>query len=78
MNYADDPRFVERTDQLVEILQRVARTHAPAAFACAFGAEDMVLLDLIAEHAPSIDVFTLDTGRLPRETHDLLNAVRKR
>jgi phosphoadenosine phosphosulfate reductase len=78
MNYADDPRFVERTDQVVSILERVAREHAPAAFACAFGAEDMVLLDLIATHAPSIDVFTLDTGRLPSETHDLLSAVRKR
>ena len=78
MNYADDPLFVQRTDQVVDILQRVARTHAPAAFACAFGAEDMVLLDLIAEHTPSIDVFTLDTGRLPTETHNVRHAVRKR
>lgn len=32
----------------------------------------MVLLDLIAEHARSIRVFTIDTGRLPPETLDLL------
>lgn len=36
----------------------------------------MVLLDAIAKHAPKIEVFTLDTGRLPEETHALLDAAR--
>jgi phosphoadenosine phosphosulfate reductase len=36
----------------------------------------MVLLDLIAKNTPRIEVFTLDTGRLPDETHTLLDQVR--
>ena len=45
-----------------------------------FGAEmeDMVLLDLIARDGLSIDIVTLDTGRLPRETHALIAEVRDR
>jgi phosphoadenosine phosphosulfate reductase len=46
--------------------------YSPAAFASSFGAEDMVLLDLIDGLGLEVDVFTLDTGRLPEETHDLI------
>jgi len=38
----------------------------------------MVLLDLIYTFAPEIGVFTLDTGRLPPETLDLLDRVERR
>ena len=38
----------------------------------------MVLLDLIAAHARAIEVFTLDTGRLPEETYRLMSEVRQR
>ena len=61
---------------VVSLLQQVESQHAPAAFACSFGLEDMVLLDLIAKNATGIEVFTLDTGRLPEETHALLDQVR--
>ncbi|MBN6740421.1 phosphoadenylyl-sulfate reductase [Acidithiobacillus ferrivorans] len=46
--------------------------YAPATFATSFGAEDMVLTDLIAKHAPWMEIFTLDTGRLPEETYRLM------
>jgi phosphoadenosine phosphosulfate reductase len=36
----------------------------------------MVLLDLIARDGLAIEIFTLDTGRLPRETHALIDKVR--
>jgi phosphoadenosine phosphosulfate reductase len=49
-----------------------ARTRGPAAFASSFGAEDMVLFDMIARDFRDIEIFTLDTGRLPNETYDLL------
>jgi phosphoadenosine phosphosulfate reductase len=55
----------------VQLLRRIEREFAPAAFANSLGAEDMVLTDLIARHAPGIEIFCLDTGRLPRETHRL-------
>ncbi|HTP98395.1 MAG TPA: phosphoadenylyl-sulfate reductase [Casimicrobiaceae bacterium] len=70
--------LTQRTDAVVATLAGVARDHAPAVLASSFGAEDMVLVDLIAHHVPSIGVFTLDTGRLPEETHTLIDRVRDR
>ena len=60
------------------LLSEVERRHSPAAFASSFGAEDMVVLDLIARDRLAIEVFTLDTGRLPRETHELVDRARRR
>jgi phosphoadenosine phosphosulfate reductase len=68
--------LTEKTSELIILLQQVEAKQLPAAFACSFGAEDIVLLDAIARHAPRIEVFTLDTGRLPEGTHALLEAVR--
>lgn len=44
-------------------------------FANSLGAEDIVLTDLIFRHQLPITVFSLDTGRLPAETYDLIAAV---
>ncbi len=54
------------------------RLGARAAIASSFGAEDMVLIDLARKHAPGVRVFTLDTGRLPPETYELIEVVRRR
>jgi len=67
-----------KTRELIENLRRIERTQSPTAFACSFGAEDMVVLDAIAKSARRIEVFTLDTGRLPEETHALLETVRNK
>jgi phosphoadenosine phosphosulfate reductase len=56
----------------------VQADHSPAVFANSFGAEDMVLTDLIAQHYPDIGMFTLDTGRLPEETYRLMQEVAER
>jgi phosphoadenosine phosphosulfate reductase len=48
------------------------------ALAASFGPEDVVLLDLLAGIEPRPRVFTLDTGRLPQETHDLIDQIRRR
>jgi phosphoadenosine phosphosulfate reductase len=60
------------------LLDNVQADYAPATFACSFGAEDMVLIDLIARHYPGIAMFTLDTGRLPEETYSLMRKVADR
>ena len=44
--------------------------------ASSFGAEDVVVLDLIAKTAPEIRIFTLDTGRLHDETYKVMESVR--
>jgi len=60
------------------LLEHIVREYPGAAFATSFGAEDMVLLDFIARGFPAIEVFTLDTGRLPEETHRLMQAASER
>ena len=47
-------------------------------FASSLGAEDQVITHLIAEMAPEVPIFTLDTGRLYQETYDLLENTRDR
>jgi phosphoadenosine phosphosulfate reductase len=63
---------------VTETLQTIAREYAPATLASSLGAEDMVLTDLICKHAPAIEIFTLDTGRLPEETYRLIQLIRGR
>src|SRR5690606_23804941 len=46
-------------------------------FANSMGAEDMVLTDLILRENLPIEIFSLDTGRLPAETYDLISQVEK-
>ncbi|CAH1745927.1 Thioredoxin-dependent 5'-adenylylsulfate reductase [Thauera humireducens] len=48
------------------------------AFANSFGAEDMVLTDLILSNGLPIEIFSLDTGRLPAETYTLIGEVEQR
>jgi phosphoadenosine phosphosulfate reductase len=65
-----------RATEALALLSRVCSEHAPAALASSFGAEDMVLTDLIARHRLPIAIFTLDTGRLHPETYALIDRVR--
>ena len=59
-------------------LRDVVTAHSPATFASSFGAEDMVILDLIAKLELDVEVFTLDTGRLHEETHALIALARQK
>ena len=62
-----------------ELLAQVAaRFGERAVIATSFGVEDIVLLHLAAEHAPGLTAFTLDTGRLPEETYEVMEDVRLR
>lgn len=68
----------QKIDATLDILRRATGEHAPVVFANSLGAEDMVLTDLIAKHRLDIAMFSLDTGRLPAETYDLMQQVRER
>jgi thioredoxin-dependent adenylylsulfate APS reductase len=48
------------------------------ALCTSFQAEGMVLLDMAWNLDPTVRVFTIDTGRLPPETYDLIDEVRER
>ena len=59
------------------LLADIADAHAPAVFANSLGAEDMVLTDLILRGGLAIEIFSLDSGRLPQETHALMQDIRR-
>ncbi len=67
-----------KVEQVKAVLAEALRDFSPVVFANSLGAEDMVLTDLIARFFPEIGMFSLDTGRLPQETYDLMQAVRIR
>lgn len=67
-----------KLDATIMVLKDIAEAYSPATFANSFGAEDMVLTDLINEIDVDIEIFSLDTGRLPAETYQLMQEVRKR
>ena len=46
------------------------------ALASSFGAEDVVLIDMICRKSLKIGIFTLDTGRLPEETYKIIERIR--
>ncbi len=65
------------TQDLVKHLRALSASPARLSFASSLGMEDMVLTDVIARHALAVNIFTLDTGRLPTETYDLLATLEK-
>jgi phosphoadenosine phosphosulfate reductase len=69
---------ISKVNALKTLLGRIERDFAPVSLASSFGAEDVVLIDLIAKHFPRIGIFTLETGRLPRETLNLIAEISAR
>jgi phosphoadenosine phosphosulfate reductase len=59
-------------------LERIAAEYSPAVFASSLAAEDMVLTDLILRHKLPIGIFSLETGRLHKETLAMLDKVKER
>ncbi len=76
----------EQTQQLNENLktpQEVLKwsldnLHPRIAMASSFGAEDVVVIDMIMKINPKARIFTLDTGRLNQETYDVMDEIRKK
>lgn len=60
------------------LLAAAVREHGRVVYANSLGAEAMVLTDIIASHLPEIDIFSIDTGRLPEETNELLARLAER
>src|SRR3972149_10487823 len=70
-------RFLSSPPEVV--LRWAIETYYPAiSLAASCGAEDMVLIHMLAELRPGARVFTLETGRLHQETYDLMDEVRRR
>ena len=52
--------------------------HPKISLASSFGAEDVVLIDMMSKIRNDFRVFTLDTGRLPQETYDVMDQIRQK
>ena len=63
--------------QVLDLLQAASSEFTAITFANSYGAEDMVLTDIIAKEQLAIEIFSLDTGRLPAETYTLMGEVEK-
>ncbi len=68
----------QKVDRVVALLTDTVRDFSPVAFANSLGAEDMVLTDIVDRNRLAVEMFSLDTGRLPQETYDLMQTVRER
>ncbi|MBE0440368.1 MAG: phosphoadenylyl-sulfate reductase [Gammaproteobacteria bacterium] len=67
-----------KIDAVKALLTSIVTDYESATFASSYGAEDMVLMDLICKFAPEIEIFTLDTGRLPKETYSVMQQAKAR
>jgi phosphoadenosine phosphosulfate reductase len=64
-----------KTASVMALLKGACAELKSITFANSFGAEDMVLTDIILKNQLAIEIFSLDTGRLPTETYDLMALV---
>jgi phosphoadenosine phosphosulfate reductase len=72
--------FARHNDQTAqEVLAWALKTYGDKlALACSFGAEDMVLVDMLAKLDPKARIFTLDTGRLAQETYNVMDEAQEK
>ncbi|MBI3333754.1 MAG: phosphoadenylyl-sulfate reductase [Candidatus Omnitrophica bacterium] len=62
-----------------QVLRWAVESFSPKiALSSSFGAEDVVVIDLLSRIKPQVAVFTLDTGRLPEETYEVMDRIRER
>ncbi|MEF2969020.1 phosphoadenylyl-sulfate reductase [Paenibacillus sp. M1] len=61
-----------------EIIAWAVETFPNITFACSFGAEDVVLVDMLQKVSPSTDIFYLDTDFHFKETYETRDALAAR
>jgi phosphoadenosine phosphosulfate reductase len=76
---ADFPKaLTQRAEEAIGELRAALSAYHNVCYASSLGPESMVLTDLIWGALPQIEIFTIDTGRLFPETHDLIERVQRR
>jgi thioredoxin-dependent adenylylsulfate APS reductase len=74
---------VARVDEIGDgtpeaVLRWAYETFPRVVIVASFQAESSVLIDIASRMRADVEVLTLDTGRLPQETHDMIDRVRGR
>ena len=70
-------RLEEKSPQQV-LEWAISEFHPKISLASSFGAEDMVLTDMLRKINPDARIFALETGRLHQETYDLMDKAREK
>ena len=68
----------EKSRNVISLIQKNIEKYQSVAFANSLGAEDMVLVDLIQKNKLHVEIFSIDTGRLPSETYDLIQKTEEK
>jgi phosphoadenosine phosphosulfate reductase len=68
----------KRAEESVSVLRAAVAEYKNVCYANSLGAESMVLMDLISQSVPEVEMFTIDTGRLFPETYDLIARLQHR
>jgi phosphoadenosine phosphosulfate reductase len=72
------PELERQAAALRRLLTDALARYGRLVYSNSLGAEAMVLTDIVWSHLPQIDVFSIDTGRLPEETYELLERLQRR
>ncbi len=70
--------LARQVEDSVALLRESVERFGRVVYASSLGAEAIVLTDLICTQVPQIDIVTIDTGRLPEETLELLERLERR
>jgi len=65
----------DKSKNVISLIQKNIEKLHSVVFANSLGAEDMVLVDLIRKNKLNVEIFSIDTGRLPSETYHLIQEV---
>ena len=75
---APSPLLPQKVADSIALLRAAVQDYGRVVYSSSLGVESIVLTDLIWEHAPQVDIFTVDTGRLPEQTLELLERIERR
>ncbi len=67
---------MSKKKESLELIKNKLQEHGDTiSFACSFGAEDVLMVDLLHESGLPFRLFSIDTGRLPEETLECADAL---
>ena len=72
------PALATKYQTLLNRLQQAVQTYPKVVLASSLGIEDVILMETVVQQKLAIDMFTLETGRLPEETLTLLQQLQER
>lgn len=77
-NEDDARKAMESFSGEMDVLKWAYRTYDNIVYACSFGAEGIVLIDLISKIKKDANIVFLDTGLHFQETYDLIKTIEER